>query len=86
WKGKAAMAVSALRDKAPEQVHFCAVSALGQQPMWKCQQCKKTNLDTLETCAQCHDARNAELQLEDYPKPYRVRDPLFWIFREAGVM
>ncbi len=83
----AAMVVSALRADAPDHVHFCAVSALGQQPVWKCQDCKKTNLDTLENCSRCGNARKgAESQLEDYPKPYRVRDPLFWIFREAGVM
>ena len=83
---EAAMVVSALGADAPEHVHFCAVSALGQQPVWDCRKCQTTNLDTLERCAQCHDARNAELRLADYPKPYRVRDPLFWIFREAGVM
>jgi len=83
----AAMVVSTLRADAPEHVHFCAVSALGQQPVWDCRKCQKTNLDTLETCEQCHDARkDAELRLADYPKPYHVRDPLFWIFREAGVM
>lgn len=85
-KQEAAMVISALVADAPEHVHFCAVSALGQQPVWNCRKCHKTNLHTKETCAQCHEAQNAELRLTDYPRPYRVRDPLFWIFREAGLM
>src|SRR4051812_10278308 len=29
---------------------------------------------------------NGRLRLPQRPKPFRVRDPLFWIFRDAGVM
>jgi hypothetical protein len=34
----------------------------------------------------CLARRGASLRLQRKPEPFRVRDPLFWIFRAAGVM
>jgi len=71
----------------PPNKHYCALSSLGHQPVWDCPQCSTPNLHTLQKCTQCHTVRgNASLRLTRKPEPFRVRDPLFWIFREAGVM
>jgi hypothetical protein len=73
----------------PPNTHFCALSSLGHQPVWECPnpKCRAVNAATLRSCQQCQAAAaNAPLYLSRKPEPFRVRDPLFWIFREAGVM
>ena len=67
---------------------FCALSSLGHQPVWDCPQCNIAIPSSLQVCGQCHTARTNDLSLRltREPDPFRVRDPLFWIFRAAGVM
>jgi hypothetical protein len=71
----------------PKTTRFCALSSLGHPPVWDCPGCNTANPNTLRRCGQCHAARgDARLRLTRKPEPFRVRDPLFWIFRAAGVM
>jgi hypothetical protein len=71
----------------PQRTHFCALSSLGHQPVWDCPQCRRANPNALRSCGHCDAGRGrAGLRLMRKPEPFRVRDPLFWIFREAGVM
>ena len=86
WTNEARQAHKFIKS-LPEGTRFCALSSLGHQPVWDCHQCKATNPGSETTCARCHGARgHASLRLAEKPKPFRVRDPLFWIFRAAGVM
>jgi hypothetical protein len=76
-----------LVNSLPATTRFCAVSSLGHQPVWDCLQCKIAIPGDLQ-CGQCHTERtkDVKLRLTREPEPFRVRDPLFWIFRAAGVM
>jgi hypothetical protein len=86
WTNEARQAQKFLQS-LPKTTHFCALSSLGHQPVWDCSDCRTLNLNALHKCAQCNRARgNASLRLTRKPEPFRVRDPLFWIFRAAGVM
>jgi len=76
-----------LMNSLARRTRFCALSSVGHQPVWDCAQCRATNPGPLQQCAQCRTTRaNARLRLVRKPEPFRVRDPLFWIFRAAGVM
>ena len=73
----------------PRNTHYCALSALGHSPVWTCgnEKCNTVNAAPWRACPKCQTERGkAPLRLSRKPEPYRVRDPLFWIFREAGVM
>src|SRR5205085_12705417 len=74
--------------RMPASVRFCALSSLGHEPVWQCPQCQSKTPDRFRTCLQCKAERPgaALLSLGAKPRPFRVRDPLFWIFRSAGVM
>jgi len=75
-----------LMNLLAKQTRFCALSSVGHQPVWDCE-CRATNPGPLRQCVQCHATRvGARLRLVRKPEPFRVRDPLFWIFRAAGVM
>jgi hypothetical protein len=87
WWMKSARQAHVFVKSLPRTTHFCALSALGHQPVWDCSQCRATNPNTLAKCSQCNTARrNASLRLTRKPEPFRVRDPLFWIFRASGIM
>ncbi len=87
WWTDPCQAVQNLMNSLAPQVRFCALSSVGHRPIWDCPQCSAANPSTLETCAQCRSARvNIRLRLAKVPEPFRVRDPLFWVFRAAGVM
>ncbi len=75
-------------NRLPPTTHYCALSSLGHQPVWDCPHCKATEQpNTLQQCGECNrNQANANLRLTRKPEPFRVRDPLFWIFRAAGVM
>ena len=76
-----------LINTMPDNVRFCALSAVGHQPIWDCAECQSINVATLRNCVKCEAARlGAGLRLSRQMEPFRVRDPLFWIFRAAGVM
>jgi hypothetical protein len=72
----------------PRNTHYCALSSLGHQPVWDCLHCEAMGQPSmLQQCGNCGgERRGAKLRLCRKPEPIRVRDPLFWIFREAGVM
>ena len=75
-------------NRVPASARFCAISSLGQQPVWTCPTCDLPQEDSRRQCAGCggERPRGVRLRLPDRPQPFRVRDPLFWIFRTAGVM
>jgi GTPase SAR1 family protein len=76
-----------LINSLPDNVHFCALSAVGHPPVWDCPECQSINVATVRKCKQCEAARlGAGLRLARQAEPFRVRDPLFWVFRAAGVM
>jgi hypothetical protein len=76
-----------LLGSLPANTRFCMLSSLGHQPVWHCPSCNRTNAITLDHCSGCEKERaGARIRLARKPEPFRVRDPLFWIFREAGVM
>jgi hypothetical protein len=86
WTDEARQAHN-LINALPPNTCFCAVSSLGHPPVWDCPGCRTANSHRLLKCGQCHRSRgNAGLRLTKDPEPFRVRDPLFWIFRAAGVM
>jgi hypothetical protein len=86
WTDPARQSQNLMNALAP-QVRFCALSSVGHQPVWDCAQCGATNPSNHGECAQCQAVRvNVRLRLARTPEPFRVRDPLFWIFRAAGVM
>lgn len=75
-------------NRIHRQTRFCALSSLGHQPVWCCGACKVENPDVRLACSDCGEPRDRSmpLRLAGLPRPFRVRDPLFWIFRSAGVM
>jgi hypothetical protein len=75
-------------NQMPAKTRYCAISSLGRQPAWRCGECELPQEDSLQTCASCGTARprGAPLMLTKPPRPFRVRDPLFWVFRSMGVM
>jgi hypothetical protein len=75
-------------NRVHRNARFCALSSLGQQPVWECAECQGVVPDAATKCKGCGAARDrtAPLRLASLPQPFRVRDPLFWIFRSAGVM
>jgi hypothetical protein len=76
-----------LINSLPPSTRFCTLSSLGHQPVWDCAKCNAVNAASLEHCTKCKSARvGARVRLQRKPEPFRVRDPLFWIFRDAGVM
>ncbi len=74
--------------RVPKNTHFCAISSLGHQPVWRCAQCGEHPQDMASVCPFCGVVRDplAPIRLGNKPRPFRVRDPLFWVFRSAGVM
>ncbi|HYE73434.1 MAG TPA: GTPase domain-containing protein, partial [Blastocatellia bacterium] len=76
-----------LMNSLGENVRFAAVSSIGHQPLWDCGNCAAENIAAHSRCISCQTGRtNARLRLAKRPEPFRVRDPLFWIFKDAGVM
>jgi hypothetical protein len=75
-------------NRVPRSTRFCALSSLGHQPVWDCPACSTVQDDQRSICGDCGAERpyGAPLRLARKPVPFRVRDPLFWIFRSAGVM
>jgi hypothetical protein len=73
-----------LINSLPPSTRFCTLSSLGHQPVWDCG-CGETVAASFDRCSACEGART-RLRLVRKPDPFRVRDPLFWIFRQAGVM
>lgn len=75
-------------NRVPAETRFCALSSIGHQPVWDCPDCGAAQADDCRTCTGCgaERTRNVALRLPEKPSPFRVRDPLFWIFRAAGVM
>lgn len=88
WWGDAAHGGKGFVGRLPPSVRFCALSSLGHEPVWTCAGCSRDQPDRLRQCASCAAERQAgtALKLVGLPRPFRVRDPLFWIFRAAGVM
>jgi hypothetical protein len=74
--------------RVPKNTRFCGISSLGSQPVWLCTPCGIAQEDSRSLCAHCGRTRplDAPLRLAGKPQPFRVRDPLFWIFRGAGAM
>jgi hypothetical protein len=86
WTNEARQAHKFIKS-LPEGTRFCALSSLGHQPVWNCRQCQIMNPGSETACVHCAGPRgNVSLRLARKPDPFRVRDPLFWIFRAAGVM
>ncbi len=75
-------------NRVPADTRFCALSSIGHQPSWRCPHCSAMEMDVQQQCSTCGGdrTRDVELRLTRKPAPFRVRDPLFWIFRSAGVM
>jgi len=75
-------------NRMPSQTRYCAMSSLGHQPVWDCPACGMPQRDDRTACAGCETARQrgTAFRLTRKPEPFRVRDPLFWIFRSTGVM
>jgi hypothetical protein len=87
WWSDPARQAQNLMNALPADVRFCALSSVGHQPVWDCAACHAVNSGRLTRCEKCQAARtNARMRLMKRPEPFRVRDPLFWIFRHAGVM
>jgi hypothetical protein len=87
WWANEARQAQRFIQSLPKTIRFCALSSLGHQPVWGCLHCRQTTPNTSLKCSQCEAARgNASLHLTRKPEPFRIRDPLFWIFRAAGVM
>lgn len=88
WWESSAQGGRGLVARMPPSVRFCALSSLGHEPVWQCPQCHSTTPDRFRVCLHCKAERSAAalLSLGAKPRPFRVRDPLFWIFRSAGVM
>jgi len=86
WADPARQSQNLMNVLAP-RTRFCAISAVGHQPVWDCARCGAVNHGARRECAPCLASRaEAGLRLAKPPEPFRVRDPLFWIFRAAGVM
>jgi hypothetical protein len=75
-------------NQMPASTRYCAISSLGCQPAWRCASCEVPQADSLQVCGECGSPRprGAALMLVTRPRPFRVRDPLFWVFRSMGVM
>lgn len=75
-------------NQMPPSTRYCAISSLGCQPAWRCPECEELQPDSLNRCGGCEATRprNAPLMLRSKPRPFRVRDPLFWVFRAMGAM
>lgn len=87
WWSDPAREAQNLMNALPEDVHFCALSSVGHQPVWDCARCRTVNSGRQRECRQCqHTRTGTRLRLAGKPEPFRVRDPLFRIFRAAGVM
>lgn len=88
WWEESAQGGRGFVARMPSSVRFCALSSLGHEPVWCCPQCDTRPHDRAQNCPTCGAARpaGAPLSLALPPQPFRVRDPLFWIFRAAGVM
>lgn len=87
WWSDPAREAQNLMNTLGSHVRFSAVSSIGHQPLWDCASCTAANIATHTQCVSCQTNRtNARLRLAHRPDPFRVRDPLFWIFRDAGVM
>lgn len=87
WWADSSREAQNLMNTLPKETRFCALSSVGHQPIWDCAECNATNAAKMRACQQCNAARlGASLRLKCKPEPFRVRDPLFWIFRAAGVM
>jgi hypothetical protein len=87
WWSDPAREAQNLMNSLSRDVRFCAVSSIGHQPLWDCAACGAVNAAAGRECTACRAARaNVRLRLARRPEPFRVRDPLFWVFRAAGVM
>jgi hypothetical protein len=75
-------------NRVPVNTRYCALSSIGHQPEWECGECGSMQRDADPVCAECRARRNGHspIRLVRKPEPFRVRDPLFWIFRSAGAM
>jgi len=75
----------------PSTKQSCSNSICGKKnnEFWQCFEpnCHTINHSALDKCSKCGVYRKPiKLRLFRKPEPFRVRDPLFWIFRSAGVM
>lgn len=71
----------------PKNTRYSVISSLGHRPVWECVDCQISNSVLLNQCAKCGKPKaGAIYRLARKPEPFRVRDPLFWIFRAAKLM
>jgi len=71
----------------PANTRYSVISSLGHKPVWECENCRSSNIVSLNQCSECGKAKTgAVYRLARKPEPFRVRDPLFWIFRAAKLM
>ena len=87
WLNETQQAYNLINSMPIATCHFCVISALGHEPVWECNSCGSVSGASLKQCNRCQRAReNSRLLLTKEPEPFRVRDPLFFVFRAAGVM
>lgn len=71
----------------PKNTQYSVISSLGHKPVWACAECLISNSISSNQCIKCGKTKSgAVYKLAQKPEPFRVRDPLFWIFRAAKLM